>query len=76
MEFSNNGQVLLVSTSNGQLLGYSTGVPLVFSEYQQLAAVTTSFNEVQVFNLEVLLLSRTTTPSPSSRAKSNLLTFQ
>ena len=55
MKFSNNGQVLLVATSTGQLFGYSTGVPLIFSEYQQLAAVTTSFNEVQVFNLEVTL---------------------
>ena len=54
MEWSQNGQLLVASTSNGHLIGYTTSIPFVFAEHLQLAAVLTSFTEVQIYNLDVL----------------------
>ena len=54
MNWSQNGQLLVVTTANGHLLGYTTSIPFVFAEYQHIAAVLSSFTEIKIYNLDVM----------------------
>jgi WD repeat-containing protein 19 len=48
LSFSSNGQILIVSTSNGFLLGFLTSIPTLTAVCGSLLALQTSFTEVMV----------------------------
>ena len=50
MGWTNNGQVLVVSTFNGGLFGFMTHVPVLLSAHGGIVAMLTSFKEVSLVN--------------------------
>ena len=46
MEWSSNGQLLVITTANGHVYGYLTSVPALFSCNKNIVANLTSFTEL------------------------------
>ncbi|EGR31945.1 WD repeat protein [Ichthyophthirius multifiliis] len=59
MEWAGNGQLLVISTSNGHIYGYLTSIPQLTSIYGPVVAVLTSFVEVAI--IESSKISQTNT---------------
>jgi len=50
MDWIPNGQLLVIATSGGHLLGYITSIPSLSSNYGPIASILTSFTEISIRN--------------------------